>query len=282
MIEPVEVEDDGLLVDEIGRWSLQKHRLIALYDTLFSTGMKNLWDVLIYMDLFCGPGRARIRDTDRIVETSPLIALRVPDPFARYIFCDREEHAIDALRQRVERDFPDADVKYHNGDCNLIIDEIKSDIPKPSEDRTVLSLAFLDPRGIGGLKFSTIKALSEYYVDFVLLLALSMDAHRFQVIYEGESNTTVDEFLGDATWRERWEESRLKNVEFRVFLVEEFAKRMQDLGYLPEGLETMKEIRSDEKNLSLYHIAFFSRNKKGYAFWRQVLKYVSPQLKLFD
>ena len=68
---------DGLLVDEVGPWALEKYRRLALYDTLFASGMKRRWDVRVYLDLFCGPGRASIRRTGQLVETSPLIALGV-------------------------------------------------------------------------------------------------------------------------------------------------------------------------------------------------------------
>jgi hypothetical protein len=30
---------DGLLLDEAGPWALEKHRRLALYDTLFANGM---------------------------------------------------------------------------------------------------------------------------------------------------------------------------------------------------------------------------------------------------
>jgi len=244
--------------------------------------MKDSWDTRVYLDLFSGPGRARIRGTGQIVETSPLIALRVPDPFDRYIFCDKDEEFIDALRKRVARDFSGADAHYHVGDCNEVIAEIVAEIPQFSKQKTVLSMAFLDPFGIGALKFRTIERLSDYLMDFVILLALSMDAHRFQTIYAQEDNPTVDEFLGDTGWRGRWESAAARGVEFRRFLAEEFATRMESLGYLSAGRETMKEIRSDDKNLPLYHIAFFSRNERGYAFWKQVLKYATPQLRLFE
>jgi hypothetical protein len=74
----------------------------------------------------------------------------------------------------------------------------------------------------------------------------------------------------------------LKRIDFRVFLAREFASRMVRLGYLRTGLERMKEIRSNEKNLPLYHLAFFSKHPRGYQFWDQVLKYGTDQLSLFQ
>ncbi len=49
MIRPGTMPDDGLPTSEVGPWSLQKYRLLDLYDTLFSTGMKHHWDLRVYI-----------------------------------------------------------------------------------------------------------------------------------------------------------------------------------------------------------------------------------------
>ena len=277
------VVDDGLATPAIGSWAFQKYRLLYLYDTLFSTGMKHLWDQRVYIDLFSGPGRAKIRGTERIVETSPLFALRVPDRFDKYIFCDREVKNISALRERVGREFPDVDPSYVIGDCNEVVAEIAEKIPKASKGKSVLSFCFADPFGIDDLKFRTIRTLSDSSrMDFLVLLALDMDANRFQSLYVKETSTIIDEFLDDTSWRSKWATAQSRRVDFRVFLAKAFASRMVSLGYLPAGLQRMKEVRSDEKNLPLYHLAFFSKHPRGYQFWDQVLKYGTDQLSLFQ
>lgn len=275
------VANDGLPTPIVGPWALQKYRLLDLYDTLFSTGMKHLWDRRVYVDLFCGPGHARIRGTGRIVETSPLIALRVPDRFDRYVFCDRDPKNISALRKRVKRELPDIEPAYVIGDCNEVVAEIVKQIPKASRGQSVLSFCFADPFGIDDLKFGTIETLStRSRMDFLVLLALDMDANRFKSLYVKETSLVIDEFLDDSSWRSKWVKAQFKGVDFRVFLAQAFASRMVRLGYLPAGLERMKEIQSDEKNLPLYHVAFFSKHPRGYQFWDQVLKYGTDQLSL--
>lgn len=39
----------------------------------------------------------------------------------------------------------------------------------------------------------------------------------------------------------------------------------------------MKQVRSDEKNLPLYHLALFSRHPLAYKYWDDVLEYNSDQ-----
>jgi three-Cys-motif partner protein len=198
------VTEDGLPTPIVGLWALQKYRLLDLYDTLFSTGMKHLWGCRVYVDLFSGPGHARIRGSGRIVETSPIIAMRVPDLFDRYVFCDRDPKNIAALCDRAKRKFPDIEPTFVVGDCNEVVAEIVKQIPKPSRGQSVLSFCFADPFGIDDLKFRTIETLSSRSrMDFLVLLALAMDANRFQSLYAKETSPVIDEFLGDRSWRPR-------------------------------------------------------------------------------
>jgi len=233
MKEQYSLPDDGLPISTIGSWSLQKYRLLDLYDTLFSTGMKHQWGVRVYIDLFSGPGRARIGTTQRIVETSPLIALRVPDPFDKYIFCDEDPDYVAALRERVKRDWPAVDASYLVGNCNDRVPEITAEIPRASKTTTVLSFCFIDPFGIGDIRFETIRALSRSRMDFLILLALAMDANRFQTLYARETDHTLDLFLGDPGWRNEWKMATSRRVDFRRFLAQQFADRMAAIGYLP-------------------------------------------------
>jgi hypothetical protein len=50
------------------------------------------------------------------------------------------------------------------------------------------------------------------------------------------------------------------------------------LGYIKVPLNKMREVKSDDKNLSLYHLAFFSKNPRGDQFWNIVLKASTDQL----
>ena len=40
-LRALRTEDDGLICPDVGGWAETKYRLLALYDALFSTGMKN-------------------------------------------------------------------------------------------------------------------------------------------------------------------------------------------------------------------------------------------------
>ncbi|MFQ5817164.1 MAG: three-Cys-motif partner protein TcmP, partial [Terriglobia bacterium] len=253
----IQPKPDGLPTPEVGAWAETKYRLVALYDRLFSTGMKAKWDTRVYVDLYAGAGYAQIRGTNRIIHGSPLLALDVPDPFDKYIFCEANSAFLQALEYRIARLFSGANVQLILGDCNDKIDEMHAAIPKSSKRHTVLSFCFVDPFNIG-IKFATVRKLASHRMDFLVLLALYMDANRNVAHYTSPENSKVDEFLGTNAWRQRWQDEQRKGTDFPPFLAQEYARQMEALGYLPRPMYEMKEVRSDEKNLPLYHLALFS------------------------
>ncbi len=146
----------------------------------------------------------------------------------------------------------------------------------------MLSLCFSDPFDIG-LRFETIRTLANSrYVDFLILLALGMDANRNYELYVREDADKVDRFLGSDSWRARWATAQWDAVKFTRFLADEFTKSMATLDYIPPPFYTMKEVRSHEKNLPLYRIALFSRNERAYKLWDQVLKYSTDQKSFWE
>jgi three-Cys-motif partner protein len=272
----VEVPGDNLICPEVGKWTEEKHSLVSMYAKLFSTGMKNKWETRVYIELYAGAGFSRIRDSSRIIAGSPIRALLLEDPFDKYIFCEKRPEEMEALKARASKLARSADISYILGDCNEQVQDIVEAIPVHSPGHGVLSLCFADPYDIG-IRFDTFRKLSERYVDFLVLLALYSDANRSYKRYVMEDADKVDNFLGSETWRERWKRAEANGVKFPKFLAEEFAQRMETLGYLPTPIYRMKRVRSDEKNLPLYYIALFSRKPLAFEFWDDVLKYSTDQ-----
>lgn len=272
----MDIADDGLFCSEVGKQSEEKHGLVSLYAKLFSTGMKDKWDERVYIELYAGSGYSKIRDTFRTIAGSPIQALTLEHPFDKYIFCERGKKELSALRARVERIAPAAKVEYIAGDCNQCVDEILAAIPAFSPAHRVLSLCFVDPFDIG-IKFETLRKLSERYVDFLVLLALYMDANRNYETYVKEEAVKIDEFLGSRTWRQSWKISEQNGTPFPQFLAEEFSNSMETLRYQLQPFYKMKAVKIPEMNVRLYRLALFSRSPRAYAFWDQVLKYSTPQ-----
>jgi three-Cys-motif partner protein len=274
--QPQAVVDDGLVCPEVGPWSEEKYRLIGLYASLFSTGMKRKWDKRVYVDLYAGAGYSRVRDSGRILMGSPLLALSVSDPFDKYVFCDEDPEKLAALKERALRIAPEAKIACLPGNCDSNVEQIIAEIPRGSAGNTVLSLCVVDPFDIG-IKFRTISKLSSNYVDFLCLLALYMDANRAYSWYIKENSKKIEEFLGTSTWRDDWAVAQQQRTTFPEFLASKFSDQMGTLRYLSQPMHRMKQIRSYDKNLRLYRLALFSRNERAYEYWEQVLKYSTDQ-----
>jgi three-Cys-motif partner protein len=275
-LDDLRVEDDGLVCGEVGRWAETKYRLISLYDQLFATGMKNKWEQRVYIDLYAGAGHSRIRGTDIRIKGSPILALDLPCPFDKYIFCDESESLLAALQKRTERIAPESNVAFVHGSCDREIDKICAAIPRASKTNRVLSMCLVDPFDFG-IKFESIRRLSDSFVDFLVLLAVGMDAGRNYDHYVEGNNPKISEALGNTAWLERWKVFPGGRKRFREFLAAEFALSMKSLGYLDVPTHRMKLVRSDERNLPLYYLALFSRNQTAYQFWDEVLKYGTDQ-----
>ena len=279
-IELPTLDDDDLLTPDVGDWAEDKYRLVKLYATLFTTGIRDKWDELIYIDLFAGAGRALIRGTQRIVPASPLVALNVDHRFDRYVFSDADGEKLDVLKTRVQRDFPGLDCRFVPGDVNQNVAVILQEFPTAHRGRKVLGFCFADPYRLGHLKFETIAALATRYMDFLVLIPSGMDAHRNESIYTKPSNTILDEFLGRSDWREAWAGEKKQGRPFERFVTDAFGESMKRLGYLYEEIESPQLVRSTETNAPLYRLALFSRHPLGFKFWKEVRKYASRQRSL--
>lgn len=277
----MEIEDDGLITPEIGAWGEDKYRLVSNYATMFATSMKSKWDCRVYIDFFSGAGWARIKNTNRIIPASPILALDIKDRFDKYIFCEEDKEKFTALEKRVSRGYPEASVKLFNGNTNKLSSYILNEIKSYRHGSKVLCFCFVDPYKLKNLEFDSILRLSSQFIDFLVLIPTHMDANRNISHYIRPTDNTIDNFLGTSSWRNDWEKDKLHKEGFGDFLADQFGNQMKEIGYLYSGLEDTKLVRSTDKNLPLYRLAFFSRNKLGQKFWREAMKYSSDQIPLF-
>ena len=273
----IEVVDDGLDIHPSHIWSEQKFKFIGGYCDIFTKAMRREWEILVYVDLYAGPGYTRIIEDNRILMTSPLIALSVPNSFDIYIFCDEKENYINALKTRASRDFKGKKSYFLNGDCNKIIDEIKSIIPPHSKGKKVLTFCFADPFDLN-LEFETIMKLSSNkLVDLLILQAYYMDANRNYDNYLNEDNNKIAEYLGDENWRKNFQESEYYPKNFVQFLTKVYDQNMINLKY-PQALRN--SIKIPDKNVKLYYLSFYSKHPRGYDLYKKVQTYADNQLEI--
>lgn len=279
-IEIPTLEDDGLVTPEVGDWAEDKYRLVKLYASLFTTSMRNKWDELVYIDLFSGAGRSRIRGTDRILPASPLLALDLDHRFDRYVFCERAPELMETLIQRVARDYGEVDCRFVQGDVNGNVPRILAELPALVQGHRVLTFCFVDPFSLGNLHFQTISSLAARYMDFLVLIPSGYDATRNESTLVQPDNPVIDRFLGSSQWRLRWEVAKAEGKTFERFVTDAFGESMKGLDYLYEEIESPQLVRLTGKRTPLYRLALFSRHPLGAKFWREVRKYAPDQRTL--
>ncbi|MCK4796407.1 MAG: three-Cys-motif partner protein TcmP [Spirochaetes bacterium] len=268
------IDEDGLEILDVGIWALEKYQLLGGYCDMFTKGMRAKWDNLIYIDLFAGPGYSRIRENNKVVRSSPLIALSIPTKFDKYIFCEENPDFSTSLSERIKRDFSKIDVIPFEGDCNLILEDIKKAIPQYSKSNTVLTFCFLDPFNLN-LDFETVRHFADDLVDFLILQALHMDANRNFKTYIDENSRKIERYLGNPNWREEWQELNLLPKDFVKFLADQYDEKMKELGYLQA---IRHAIKLPDKNFPLYYLTFYSKHERGLDFFKKVDEYSTDQL----
>jgi three-Cys-motif partner protein len=89
-------------MDEIGKWSEDKLKLLEKYLNAYTTIMKGqVWckNGYHYIDAFAGTGKPRAKDEERYIDGSPIVALKIKHPFKSYIFIEKEDWRIARLEK---------------------------------------------------------------------------------------------------------------------------------------------------------------------------------------
>jgi three-Cys-motif partner protein len=246
----------------VGAWAREKHDFLRRYiDATREVRRKYVeggaQGGAAFVDVFAGPGRARIRDRGEFVDGSPLIALRHAEaPFTRAVLCDLERENVSALHARTASFGGRAAIV--EGDCNKRIDEIVRAIPTYG-----LNLALIDPFGVRALHFEVIKRLAAFARMDILLHFPTNTIKRN--LHEPKFHDRVDQFFGTKAWR-----GRITEASDVVQLIDVLREQLRPLGYTDVKLNSMP-IKNDMNNV-LYHLVFASKHDKGDAIWQSVTR----------
>lgn len=270
------VENDGLKIMEVGNWSEKKYKLFGRYCDIFTSGMKNKWN-LVYIDLFCGPGYVLNRDSKSLMKNASLISMSLPKNFDYYILNDKCPETVEAMSYRIERHHPEENYDIYNLDANTCIKEVMKGIPRFKNDKGILIFCFLDPFSLN-LNFDTIRELSRHQVDILILHALQMDAKRNLKYYIAENNHRIAKFTGSPDWKEKLQLLSPNRSDFVKFISDEFDQNIKKLGYLSP--DKKEQIRNNS-GMGIYHLAFYSKHKRGIEFFQKVKPGHHQQYEMF-
>jgi three-Cys-motif partner protein len=246
---------DGLAARVVGPWSKDKLRVVGSYMGIFTGSMKSKWNGLTYVDLFAGPGICVIEGTKDELRGSPLLALDTKKPFDTILCVEQDDDARDALDQRVHRHTRGKTAEVLAGDCNEIIGQVISKMP-----RGFLSLVFIDPEGVSGLDADTMRALADQRlsVNVIVLFpqGMSVNRNRWQWIGAVE-DTPLDRVLGGREWR--------TNPTPEVVL---FMELLRGLGFT--FVESAGRAFRNRRGVQLYYLVFASKSATAVNFWGKI------------
>lgn len=254
--------DDGLPVMCVRKWSEDKHFYIDNYLRIFFNAMNKKWcGNLNYIDLFCGPGKSRVKESNNEFNGSPLIALKYH--FKQYIFVDKNEKNIDILRTRTKSMDDFGRIRFIKDDCNEKVDEINKSI-----SQKCLSVVLIDPFGIN-FNFDSYRILTkDKKMDLIIIFPLGMTIKRIMNKSEKEKKM-VDNFLGGDGWREMIKYEP-KNSYGRI-IINYFKSNLEKLGYMVPKEFVLNDITvKNTKNAPIYNLLFASKHPLGNSFWNKI------------
>jgi three-Cys-motif partner protein len=256
---------DGLIVDEVGPWAREKHERIKRYINA-SRGARSKFlpprgiGAASYIELFSGPGRSLIRDTDRILDGSPLVAFKAAKDsgalFSEIHLNDFDPEKANAVKQRIHA--LGGTCTTYSASAEVAVDHIANAM-NPSG----LHFAFIDPYKLEQLPFTIIEKLAKFpRMDMLIHVSLH-DLQRNSDAYT-EPGAVFDSFAPG--WRDEVDPLQSNNA-LRAAMLKYWLKKIQALGTIPaEGIELI----TSDRNVRLYWLVYVSRHNLGRKLWEDI------------
>lgn len=268
--------EDGLPVQCVDKWAEDKFSYFDRYlgATKKARQKYSVNGNAVYLDLFSGPGKCRIRGEKREIPGGALRAATLEEaPFNTTILNDLSEMNCKAISQRI------GDAEIHNEDANRMVDPLVDRLLDARYDK--LHFAFLDPFSPGHLKFSTIKSLSGLKrLDVMINFPIGPIRRNYKKWLK-RGGSILDEFLGTDEWR-----GIVASTSEAVFcntMVEIYYRQLIAVGFPEEGLGIIDEQGKDylgrsiatiknSRNVILYYLILASKHRLAASIWRSIVK----------
>jgi three-Cys-motif partner protein len=258
--------DDGLAVQCVGRWTLDKHDILRRYIAATRAVRADYLPPhpnpggAAFIDLFAGPGRARIRGTRELIDGSPLIARgHGESPFSDLVLCDADGENVDALRRRVVG--APGRVVVELGDANGVIAKIAAVIPPRG-----LNLALIDPFSLQSLHFDTVAALATFKRMDLIVFFPVWEIRRFSEVHRARYGPLLTQALGTQEW-----ERIVRRPSDAPKLIPLFHRQLEArFGYTAKNTYSAPIL--GHNRVPLYHLVFASKHSRGDKIWESVTR----------
>ena len=260
---------DGLRRAIVGAWAPEKHLRLQKYVDITWPVRRKFGGNATYIDLYCGPGRARLRQTGEVVEGSALLAAMEAAkhvPFREIIIGDLDPINVAACSMRLQR-FDFKNVRAYTGTSAMVATEIL-----PTLNLTGFNLAFLDPFNIEALPFEVIQTLAQAQRMDLLIHVSIMDLQRN--VRSMMASGKLDAFAPG------WDKALKPVGTNRALVMAVFAYWRGLLTGLGYEVSANIERVTGNRNQPLYWLVLASKHSLADKLWGEVCQ-VEPQRRLF-
>lgn len=254
--------DDGLPAEEVGQWAKEKQELLCRYIDI-SRGVRARFigpfkAGATYVDLFCGPGRSKIRHGE-FIDGSCVAAWRksveVGSPFTHVYIADIDETRLNAAAERLRK--LGAPVVPILGSASETVQRIV-----PRLEPTGLHFAFIDPFSLGALDFNIFKTLALRKRMDVLVHLSKMDLQRN---LDENLATTASAFDAFAPgWRSAIDIDQAQRG-IRTEIINHWRDLVSHLGI--DASAEMKLLKGSQ-NQHLYWLLLLANHQLAHRFWK--------------
>lgn len=252
-------EPDGLWVENVGPWVKEKHRILADYVQI-AGATRRKFQSRCFIDVFCGPGKARIRDTAELVDGSSLVAYRQSmnlAPFTSVCVSDADPDLLHSVSHRLAA-LP-APVQSFDGPASNAVPNIVQSI-----DPYGLHLALLDPHNLGALSFDLFEGLAKLKrVDVIVHVSLG-DLQRNADRYSAADQVQFDNFAPG--WRDHVG-TDMNQQSLRAAILDYWTNKVAALG-LPRAQHC--ELIRGTKKQRLYWLMLLAGHQLPHSFWNKI------------
>jgi three-Cys-motif partner protein len=267
--------DDGLPAEDVGIWTKEKHQYLCRYIDI-SRAVRSKWTAVgrvgaTFIDPFCGPGRARVRETGEWIDGGAVAAWKKSRdggaPFTQIYIGDLDVQRRDVCATRLRQ--LGAPVVEMNGSA---VNAIRTIVPTLKPDS--LHFAFLDPFDLAALDFGIIEALSTLKRIDMLVHVSQMDLQRNLI-----SNATSDDSAFDV-FAPGWRQSVSIAQSQQLLRREVFQYWRDKVASRQVWPSTEMRLITGSKNQPLYWLLLAAKHELAHKFWAKASN-VDGQGKLF-
>lgn len=259
------LDDDGLPLDKVGPWAKEKHERLRKYVDI-SSATRRKWvqgpGGATYIDLFCGTGRAIVRDTQEKIDGSPLVAFKCARegnaPFSEIYIADVSEESCRTAETRLSA--AGAVPIAYVGAAELTAREIVERLNPHG-----LHFAFLDPYNLDDLPFTVIETFSRLKRIDMLIHVSAQDLQRNLDAYTRPDDDRLERFAPE--WRQHVDLNQSQRS-IRAAILAYWASKIEKLGL--SSAEHAELVSGQERNQRLYWLVMVSRHKLAKEFWDKI------------